>query len=78
MRLQKIVSGEKELYVEKSLGKETEIPVGLIPSKEEYDILESSLQRFEDQIEVAVNSTHTINVNGKVIFFRSLKLLYLC
>ena len=68
MRLQKVVSGDKELYVEKSLGGETEIPVGLIPCKETYDILESSLQRFEDQIEVAANSTHTINVRGKVIF----------
>ena len=66
MRLQKVVSGDKILYEEKSLGAETEIPIGLIPSKEDYEVLESSLQRFEDQIENAEKSTHNINVHGKV------------
>ena len=33
MRLEKIVTREKELYVEKSLGPNTEIPIGHIPSK---------------------------------------------
>ena len=67
MGMQKLVSGDKVLYEEKSLGAEMEIPIGLIPSKEDYEVLESSLQRFEDQIEHAEKSTHNVNVNGKVI-----------
>ena len=67
MRCEKIVTGEKELYVEKSLGPNTEIPIGLIPSKESNDeVFVACLRRLEDQVHEAEMSTHQVNVNGKV------------
>ena len=67
MRLEKIVTREKELYVEKSLGPNTEIPIGLIPSKESNDeVFVACLRRLEDQIHEAEVSTHQVIVNGKV------------
>ena len=67
MRCEKIVTGEKELYVEKSLGPNTEIPIGLIPSKESNDeVFVACLRRLEDQVNEAEMSTHQVNVNGKV------------
>ena len=47
-------------------GPETEIPVGLIPSKESTEVLTSSLQRLEDQIEESENTTHHVIAHGKV------------
>ena len=70
MRLGKIVTGEKELYIEQSLGPNTEVPIGVIPSKESNDeVFEACLRRLEQQIQAAEQSTHHVKVNGKVIDF---------
>ena len=67
-RCRKIEAGDNEIYVEKSLGPNTEIPIGIIPSKESDDeVFESCLKRLEEQIEAAERATHHININGKVI-----------
>ena len=68
MRLGKIISGDKEVYIEKSLGPNTDIPIGVIPSKESNDeVFEACLRRSEQQIQAAEQSTHHVKVNGKVI-----------
>ena len=68
MRLGKLISGDKELYVEQSLGPNTEIPIGVIPSKESNDkVFEACLRRLEQQIQAAEQSTHHVEVKGKVI-----------
>ena len=68
MRLGKLVSGDKELYIEQSLGPNTEIPIGVIPSKESNDeVFEACLRRLDQQIQAAEQSTHRVEVNGKVV-----------
>ena len=62
IRLWKIVCGDQVLYLEPSLGPETEVPVGLIPSKETDAVLTSMLGRFEDEIEEAEKKEFPINV----------------
>ena len=67
MRLGKLVTSEKELYIEQSLGKNTEIPIGAIPAKESNaEVFEACLRRLEQQIQAAEQSTHHITVKGKV------------
>ena len=49
------------------LGPETEWPVGLIPSKEEKDVLKPIFKRFEDEIKIAESTTQDIVLeDGKV------------
>ena len=50
------------------LGPETEWPVGLIPSKEEKDVLKPIFKRFEDEIKIAESTTQDIVLeDGKVL-----------
>ena len=66
LRLWKIEYGGEILWIEPSLGAETEIPVGLIPSKEDTEVLTTMVSRFEDQIQEADEKEHNIVVNGEV------------
>ena len=72
MRLYKIVLDGQIIYLEPSLGPETEWPVGLIPSKEEKPVLKPLFKRFEDEIKIAESTTQDIVLeDGKVEFIYS-------
>ena len=66
LRLWKITCGDQVVYIEDSLGPETEIPVGLMPSKESKPFLTTMLARFENEVEEAENMLHEIKVEDKV------------
>ena len=66
LRLWKITYGDQVFYIEDSLGPETEIPVGLMPSKESKPFLTTMLARFENEVEEAENMLHEIKVEDKV------------
>ena len=72
MRLYKIVMDGQIIYLEPSLGPETEWPIGLIPSKEEKPVLKPLFKRFEDEIKIAESTTQDIVIEDKVLHIRSL------
>ena len=70
MRLYKIVLDGQIIYLEPSLGPETEWPIGLIPSKEEKPVLKPLFKRFEDEIKIAESTTQDIVIEDKVHYIR--------
>ena len=58
------MNGDEIIYLESSLGPETEIPVGLVPSKETTEVLKSMFTRFEGQIVEAESKTHEVIISS--------------
>ena len=71
MRLMKIVekvSGQL-VYVEKSMGPDTEIPIAIIPGKESHDLVKAIGQKLETEVLACQNQIFDINGNDKTFQF---------